>query len=163
MSLFFKQLSDASRLRIFWLLCHCEACGTELAAMVDITPPAVSHHLRLLRSSHLLVSRREGKEVYYRASDSVQAQALHHMIERMLEIFLSQGDGRRSPAIAPAPTDGTAYREPRSFPQQQKARRLHFADGGLFYIYQAHFLCERRKSIAAPRLHFRRSLTPQWV
>ena len=86
MSLFFKQLSDASRLRIFWLLCHCEACGTELAAMVDMTPPAVSHHLRLLRSSHLLVSRREGKEVYYRASDSVQAQALHHMIERMLEI-----------------------------------------------------------------------------
>ena len=85
-SLFFKQLSDASRLRIFWLLCHCEACGTELAAMVDMTPPAVSHHLRLLRSSHLLVSRREGKEVYYRASDSVQAQALHHMIERMLEI-----------------------------------------------------------------------------
>ena len=85
-SLFFKQLSDASRLRIFWLLCHCEACGTELAAMVDMTPPAVSHHLRLLRSSHLLVSRREGKEVYYRASDSVQAQALHHMIERMLGV-----------------------------------------------------------------------------
>lgn len=85
-SVLFKQLSDASRLRIFWLLCHCEACGTELAAMVDMTPPAVSHHLRLLRSSHLLVSRREGKEVYYRAADTVQAQALHRMIEKMVEI-----------------------------------------------------------------------------
>lgn len=85
-SVLFKQLSDASRLRIFWLLCHCEVCGTELAAMVDMTPPAVSHHLRLLRSGNLLVSRREGKEVYYRAAGTVQAQALHHMIEKMLEI-----------------------------------------------------------------------------
>lgn len=85
-SVLFKQLSDASRLRIFWLLCHCEVCGTELAAMVDMTPPAVSHHLRLLRSGNLLVSRRDGKEVYYRAADTVQAQALHHMIEKMLEI-----------------------------------------------------------------------------
>ena len=86
MSALFKQLSDASRLRIFWLLCHCEACGTELAAIVEMTPPAVAHHLRLLRSSHLLVSRREGKEVYYRAADTAQAQALHHMIEEMVEI-----------------------------------------------------------------------------
>lgn len=85
-SALFKLLSDVSRLRIFWLLCHCEVCGTELAAMVDMTPPAVSHHLRLLRASHLLVSRRKGKEVYYRAADTIQAQALHHMIEKMVEI-----------------------------------------------------------------------------
>ena len=89
-----QQLSDASRLRIFWLLCHCEACGTELAGIVEMTPPAVAHHLRLLRSSHLLVSRREGKEVYYRAADTAQAQALHHMIEEMVEISCPR-DGRR--------------------------------------------------------------------
>lgn len=82
----FKQLSDASRLRIFWLLCHYEVCGTELAAMVDMTPPAVAHHLRLLRSDGLLVSKREGKEVYYRAADTVQAQTLHHMIEALVQI-----------------------------------------------------------------------------
>ena len=90
----FKQLSDSSRVRIFWLLCHCEACGTELAGIVEMTPPAVAHHLRLLRSSHLLVSRREGKEVYYRAADTAQAQALHHMIEEMVEISCPR-DGRR--------------------------------------------------------------------
>lgn len=89
-SVLFKQLSDATRLRIFWLLCHCEACGTELAAMVDMSPPAVAHHLRLLRSDHLLVSRREGKEVYYKAADTAQAQALHHMIEEMVEISCPQ-------------------------------------------------------------------------
>ena len=88
-----RLLSDANRVRIFWLLCHCEACGTELAGIVEMTPPAVAHHLRLLRSSHLLVSRREGKEVYYRAADTAQAQALHHMIEEMVEISCPR-DGR---------------------------------------------------------------------
>ena len=90
----FKLLCDRSRVRIFWLLCHCEACGTELAGIVEMTPPAVAHHLRLLRSSHLLVSRREGKEVYYRAADTAQAQALHNMIEEMVEISCPR-DGRR--------------------------------------------------------------------
>lgn len=91
----FKLLSDASRLRIFWLLCHYEVCGTELAAMVDMTPPAVSHHLRLLRSSNLLVSRRDGKEVHYRAADTIQAQALHRMIEKMMEISCPKDDMQR--------------------------------------------------------------------
>ena len=82
----FKQRSEASGLRIFWLLCHCEACGTELAGIVEMTPPAVAHHLRLLRSSHLLVRRRAGQEVYYRAADTAQAQARHHMTEGTVEI-----------------------------------------------------------------------------
>lgn len=82
----FKQLGDGSRLRIFWLLCHCEECVINLSAMVNMSSPAVSHHLRQLKAAGLIVSRREGKEVYYRAADSQQAQTLHHMIEQMVEI-----------------------------------------------------------------------------
>ena len=41
----FKQLGDGSRIRIFWLLCHCEECVINLSAMVDMSSPAVSHHL----------------------------------------------------------------------------------------------------------------------
>lgn len=40
----FKQLSDSSRVRIFWLLCHCEECVIDLSAMVGMSSPAVSHH-----------------------------------------------------------------------------------------------------------------------
>lgn len=29
----FKQLGDGSRIRIFWLLCHCEECVINLSAM----------------------------------------------------------------------------------------------------------------------------------
>lgn len=82
----FKQLGDGSRIRIFWLLCHCEECVINLSAMVDMSSPAVSHHLRQLKSGGLITSRRVGKEVYYKAADTMQAQSLHHMIEKMVEI-----------------------------------------------------------------------------
>lgn len=82
----FKQLGDGSRIRIFWLLCHCEECVINLSAMMHMSSPAISHHLRQLKAARLIVSRREGKEVYYRAADSRQAQALHHMIEALVEI-----------------------------------------------------------------------------
>ena len=82
----FKQLGDGSRIRIFWLLCHCQECVTNLSAMVEMSSPAVSHHLRQLKAAGLLVSERSGKEVYYRAADTAQARLLHQMIERVMEI-----------------------------------------------------------------------------
>ena len=81
-----KQLGDPSRLRIFWLLCHCEECVTDIAAMVEMSSPAVSHHLRLLKDSGLIVSQRKGKEMFYRAADTDLAQKLHHTIEEVASI-----------------------------------------------------------------------------
>lgn len=47
----FKQLDDTTRLRIFWLLCHCEECVVNLSAMMRMSSPAVSHHLRPLKTA----------------------------------------------------------------------------------------------------------------
>lgn len=82
----FDQLSDPTRLRIFWMLCHCEECVNNIAAMLDMSSPAVSHHLRSLRDSGLIISHREGKEVFYRAGDGEVVQLLHHMIEQTMSI-----------------------------------------------------------------------------
>ncbi len=82
----FKQLDDTTRIRIFWLLCHCEECVINISAMLDMSSPAVSHHLRPLKNSGLIVSRRDGKEVYYRAADTEQCRLLHQMIERVMRI-----------------------------------------------------------------------------
>ncbi len=82
----FKLMSDLTRVRLFWLLCHCEECVLNLSVMMNMSSPALSHHLKLLKACGLVVSRREGKEVYYRAADSVQASALHHVIEHVAEI-----------------------------------------------------------------------------
>lgn len=82
----FKQLSDPTRIRIFWLLCHCEECVMNLSALMEMSSPAVSHHLKQLRTAGLIVSRRDGKEVYYKAAYTDRARLLHDMIESMVEI-----------------------------------------------------------------------------
>ena len=82
----FKLMSDGTRIRLFWLLCHCEECLLNLSAMMEMSSPALSHHLKLLRTCGLVTSRRKGKEVYYRAADTRQADALHHMIEEIAEM-----------------------------------------------------------------------------
>lgn len=81
-----KQLGDPSRLRIFWLLCHTEECVTNIAAMTEMTSPAVSHHLRILKNSGLITSRREGKEMYYKALDNKLVNSMHQMIEKIGDI-----------------------------------------------------------------------------
>ena len=82
----FKLMSDLTRVRLFWLLCHCEECVLNLSVMMNMSSPALSHHLKLLKACGLIVSRRDGKEVYYRAAESPQARALHLIIEQVAEI-----------------------------------------------------------------------------
>ncbi len=92
----FKKLDDATRLKIFWILCHCEECVINLSAMMNMSSPAISHHLHQLKASGLVLTRREGKEVYYRASEHEQAQFLHHTIERLIQIACP-GEGTARP------------------------------------------------------------------
>lgn len=82
----FKLMGDSTRVRLFWILCHTEACVVNLSAMMEMSSPALSHHLKLLKACRLIVGRREGKEVYYRAAETPQAEALHQIIEKMAEI-----------------------------------------------------------------------------
>ena len=87
----FRLLDDSSRVRIFWLLCHCEECVLNISAMTEMTSPAVSHHLRLLKKAGLVVSRRDGKEVYYRAADTAESRLLHGVIEKVMSISCPKG------------------------------------------------------------------------
>ena len=82
----FRQLSDGTRLRLFWILCHCRECVTNLAAMMGMSSPALSHHLRQLKAAGLITSHREGKEVYYEAVDSPASQLLHDAMEHLMQI-----------------------------------------------------------------------------
>jgi DNA-binding transcriptional ArsR family regulator len=66
----FSGLADNSRLRILQLLAKEELCGCEVMAALDLTQPTASHHLGILERSGLVVSRREGKWVFYRIADA---------------------------------------------------------------------------------------------
>jgi len=65
----FRVLADETRTRILYLLSEQELCVCDLAHLLYMTPPAVSHHLRLLRVTRLVRSRREGKQVFYTLDD----------------------------------------------------------------------------------------------
>ena len=85
-----RQMGESNRIRLFWILCHCEECVINLSVMMNMSSPALSHHLRLLRDSGLITSRREGKEVYYKAADTQAAEMLHQSIESLMEITCPQ-------------------------------------------------------------------------
>lgn len=82
----FKQLSDPTRIKIFWLLCHCEECVMNISAVMGMSSPAVSHHLRGLKAAGLVSSERKGREVYYSVPDSAKCRAFHQMVEDMLAV-----------------------------------------------------------------------------
>jgi Predicted transcriptional regulators len=77
----FQQLCDPTRLRIFWLICHAEECVSNIAAAVEMSDAAVSHHLRTLKMHGLIKSRRLGKEVHYSLSESEKASLAHQMVD----------------------------------------------------------------------------------
>lgn len=82
----FSLLGDSTRLKIFWLLCHSEDCVVNIAAAVGMSPPAVSHHLKLLKQAKLIQSRKCGKEVHYKAADSTESRLLHAAADSVLDI-----------------------------------------------------------------------------
>jgi DNA-binding transcriptional ArsR family regulator len=62
----FQALADPSRRAIFESLMHGEAAVKSLTARFDISQPAVSQHLAMLKDAGLVNGRRDGRCVYYR-------------------------------------------------------------------------------------------------
>ena len=91
--------------------------------------PALSHHLRQLRESGLIVSRRDGKEVYYKAAKSEQAQLLHRMIERTVEIACPEEgeDVASAPHLPPLDVHALEGVHGCSAEQLETIRRVHEA------------------------------------
>ena len=80
----FEKLGDAKRSQIFWILCHCEECVSDLSEIIGMSSPAVSHHLKVLKECGLIESHREGKEVIYRVTDSELTRLLHVTTEDIM-------------------------------------------------------------------------------
>ena len=62
----FKTLSVETRVRIVLLLKERPLCVNALAARLDVTPAAVSQHLRVLRDADLVVADNRGYYVHNR-------------------------------------------------------------------------------------------------
>ncbi len=78
----FKVFGDPTRMQILMALLYQEMCVCDISDLLGMSQSAISHQLRLLRSSRLVKNRREGKSIYYSLDDShvetIIAQGLEH-------------------------------------------------------------------------------------
>lgn len=65
----FKIFGDSTRIRILYDLFEQERNVTELCADLEMNQSAVSHQLKILRTSKLIRARREGKTIVYSLAD----------------------------------------------------------------------------------------------
>src|SRR5690348_13204680 len=79
---FFKALADESRLRLVGILATGERSVDELAALLTLRPPTVSHHLARLRELGLVTMRAEGTVHRYR----LDADALRALSREVLSL-----------------------------------------------------------------------------
>lgn len=67
----FRALGDETRLRVVALLSHGELCVCHLEAALDLSQPAVSRHLAVLKNAGVVEARRDGNWIHYRLAAQV--------------------------------------------------------------------------------------------
>ena len=97
---FFKALADGTRLKIVGLLVRQSLSGEELAAILEVKPATVSHHLAKLAEAGLVSAAMEGHSKPY----TLRLEAIHLMAERLLA-----GAARETLPEAAAGLDADAY------------------------------------------------------
>lgn len=79
----FATLGDPTRLRLVHALSLRELCVCDLALVLGLKQPAVSQHLRVLRSLGVVTVRKEGRVAYYSLADAhvltLLAQGIAHL------------------------------------------------------------------------------------
>jgi ArsR family transcriptional regulator, arsenate/arsenite/antimonite-responsive transcriptional repressor len=81
----FKVLSVETRVRMIELLKRRSLCVNALAKTLNITPAAVSQHLRLLRDADLVIADKQGYFVHYRVNEETLAD-WNQTAKRILEL-----------------------------------------------------------------------------
>ncbi|MGX6978277.1 ArsR/SmtB family transcription factor [Vagococcus elongatus] len=76
----YKALGDPTRLKILTALTESELNVSTISEKIGLEQSAVSHQLKVLRTNHLVASRKEGKTVYYFLDD-------HHVMEILAQTF----------------------------------------------------------------------------
>ncbi|MGN0554345.1 MAG: ArsR/SmtB family transcription factor [Candidatus Fimenecus sp.] len=67
-ALIFKAFCDENRVRILKSLRSGEKCACKLLEALNITQPTLSHHMKILCDSGVVVGRKDGKWMHYSIS-----------------------------------------------------------------------------------------------
>lgn len=64
----FKAFCDENRIRILKMLTSGEKCACKMLDELNVTQPTLSHHMKILCDSGIVVGRKEGKWMHYSIS-----------------------------------------------------------------------------------------------
>jgi len=96
-----KVLSVETRVRIVQLLKVRALCVNALAARLDVTPGAVSQHLRIMRDADVVMDEKRGYFVHYRLNEDTLA-AWREEIDRLLDPTPEAGTDTKGESKCPA-------------------------------------------------------------
>lgn len=104
----FRTLGDPTRAKIIFVLSQQALCVCDLAAVVGMSPSAVSHQLRVLRQMRLVKVNRAGRAAFYSLDDDhivnlfteglrhVQEQVPSEQAQRLLRSARRAAGGKRA-------------------------------------------------------------------
>ena len=95
MAAMFKAFADENRIQILELLRDGERCACRLLEEMKITQPTLSHHMKILCDSGIVVGRKEGKWMHY----SISADGLENVRNYVDELIVNtkMGDDSQKP------------------------------------------------------------------
>jgi DNA-binding transcriptional ArsR family regulator len=88
---FCKIFSNAKRLEIINSLKDKEMSASELIERIGLSKANLSQHMGVLKSKGVILTRREGVNIYYRISNPKIIQACHLIREVLFEQFKEKG------------------------------------------------------------------------
>lgn len=92
-------LGDEKRQAILMAFLKKESCGgirvPELTEITQLSRPAVSHHLKILKDAGILTVKTEGTKNYYSLSHSmdIELEKLNELLSNILDILDKKDDG----------------------------------------------------------------------
>ena len=158
----FKALANENRLRLIGILAAREHNVQELAALLSLKEPTVSHHLSMLRDAGLVILRQDGNTHWYGLERRTLARLPRSLLTR--EELAALAAGRAVPADSDRTVRNylTADGRLKAFPATRKKRRpilvwlvRQFEEGRTYSEREVNELIERRHH---DRETFRREL-----
>ena len=65
----YKIFGDSTRIKIINILIDNELCVNQISEKTNVSQSAISHQLRILKSSKLIKYRKEGNSIFYSLAD----------------------------------------------------------------------------------------------
>lgn len=84
-AMIFKAFCDENRIRILRLLQSGEKCACKLLEELSVTQPTLSHHMKILCDSKIVVGRKDGKWTHY----SISAEGAELALKCLTDIVAS--------------------------------------------------------------------------